>query len=234
MRTLLLVVVGAFLGGAISQAVSRQVSASPADVFGSPNVAIDTYRNSRGTYVRWSNGRITSAEGGAQDLGHPYRVPDAAARIGSPSLNDGHPLGSPNVAVRAIPRSDATYVLFSDGNLKRPAHADAAAGSGEGSRVILGQLSWGQANPSYAEPSQEFTWQGNATSGGTATLNEAVSDQARAFISFNYRCLGGINPNVVRLAPGVRSGDGRSFSFSLRSLPSGAQDGVGQLLIVDP
>lgn len=84
-RALFLIVMGAFLGGAISQAVSRQVSASPADVFGSPNVAIDTYRNSRGTYVLWSNGRITSAEEVLKTSATPIAPPTPRRELAHPA-----------------------------------------------------------------------------------------------------------------------------------------------------
>lgn len=224
---------GAFLGGAISQAASQRVAASPADVFGSSNVAIDTYRNSRGTYVLWSNGRITSAEGGAQDLGHPYRSPDPSARIGTPSLTNGQPLGSPNVAVRAIPRSDATYVLFSDGNLKRPAHADAAAGGGSGSRVILGELRWAPGTQTVT-PSQQFTWQSNGgIPGGVAQLSDPMSDQAQATLIMHFRMTGSTS-SASAVSTGTRSSDGRSFTFFNLMPPAGAADGIGQILIVDP
>jgi len=134
-----LFVTGVLLGNCLPRHFfSRGAEAAPADVIGSPNVAVDTYKNSKGTYVLWADGRITSAQGGGNDLGRPYRDPDPSAQIGRPTLEQEKPQGSPNVAVKAIPRSDATFILFADGQIRRPANADAAAGSSEGGRVVTG------------------------------------------------------------------------------------------------
>ncbi len=114
---------------------SSVAEAAPADVKGSPNIAVDTYRNSMGTYILWSNGKITSVEDGTTDLGHPYGPPDAAAKIGKQTLEPKKALGSPHVAIKAIPRRDATYILFADGTLQKPANSHAYAGE-SGSRVI--------------------------------------------------------------------------------------------------
>lgn len=122
-----------------------KVLATPGDVFGSPNVAVDTFRNRSGTFVLWSDGRITRASGGGADLGHPYSAPPASAQIGTPPLISNQGVGSPNVAVKAVARPDGTFVLFADGNLKRPAHSDAWAGAATaGSKFLTG--SWDYAD----------------------------------------------------------------------------------------
>ena len=130
----LLVLAGLYLG----QYLHTPAQAAPGDVYGSANVAVDTYRNSKGTYVLWADGRVTDAKGAANDMGHPYRDPDSSAEIGAPPHSQGKPQGSPNVAVKAIPRPDATYVLFSDGKLRKPNHADAAAAGSSGKKTVVG------------------------------------------------------------------------------------------------
>lgn len=123
----------------------QRAQAAPRDVFGSPNVAVDTFRNRAGTFVLWSNGRITRASGGSADLGHPYGTPAAAAQIGNPPLVPHQQLGSPNLAVKAVSRPDGTYVLFADGFLRRPFHSDASTGAPTaGSKFLTG--SWDYAD----------------------------------------------------------------------------------------
>jgi hypothetical protein len=107
----------------------QSFQAAPPEVLGSGNVAVDVYQNQRGTFVLWSNGRLTLARGGAGDLGHPYRTPDASAQIGSPPLEQGKSLGSEHVAVKALVRPEASYVVFADGAIRLPANSDAAAGA---------------------------------------------------------------------------------------------------------
>ena len=107
----------------------RTLEAAPGDVLGSGNVAVDVYQNQRGTYVLWSSGRLTLARGGSADLGRPYRIPDAAAQVGSPPLERDRSKGSEHVAVKVLVRSEATYVVFADGSVKLPANSDAAAGA---------------------------------------------------------------------------------------------------------
>lgn len=211
----------AFLIGRWSGGFLPSAQAAPGDVFGSPNVAIDTYRNSRGTYVLWSDGRITSAQGGAQDLGHPYRAPEAAARIGPPSHSQGRPMGSPNVAVKAIPRPDATYVLFSDGNLRRPAHADAAAGGSGGSRVlhIPASVSLSQPFPPNLWLEVGDTEDFRSVSPGGVELAEPVSANATGFATIKSSAAGSegtwVLPCIVE--------DGKRVSLrSTSNIPGGA------------
>jgi len=154
----------------------NRVEAAPADVFGSPNVAIDTYRNSAGHYVLWSDGRITDTKGGEQDLGHPYEAPSAAAEIAPPHHQRDKALGSPHVAVKAIPRSDATYVLFSDGSLKLPANHQAAEGTSGESNVIHGII---QGGPSGAIASDLY----DPIAGGIR-MREALGSKAVASAVF--------------------------------------------------
>ena len=119
-----------------------EVEAAPRDVRGSANVALDAFRNRAGSFVLWGNGRITRSDGSAQDLGQPYATPSPSAQLPAPTPLPGEPLGATWLPVKALVRSDGTYVLFADGTLRRPAHSDAAAGAaGGGGGVITG--AWG-------------------------------------------------------------------------------------------
>ena len=140
--------------------VSGIVEAAPKDVQGSPNVAVDTYSNSRGSFVLMSDGTVFSVKNGTTgsgvaytagvtDLGHPYSAPPAAAGITPPTAVSGRVVGSPNVAVKALVRSDATYVAFTDGKLRKPANADAAA-AGASQRILQGMLLPGSPGCPYA------------------------------------------------------------------------------------
>lgn len=191
--------------------------AAPADVFGSPNVAVDTYRNVKGTYVLWADGRITNANGGSADLGRPYTTPDASAQIGTPSLSQGRPLGSPNVAVKAIPRKDATYILFSDGVIKKPANADAAAGEAGGGRVISGTYTHASG---VSAP--DFSYTPGTTGNDVIQLTDPVGSNSHAFaVGYMDVAGGGAMAGQKSCIPveGVVSGDGRSVSFNFAAAP---------------
>lgn len=130
---LLLFVLGAWLGRLVPS-----IQAAPPEVQGSSNVAVDVYENRSGTFILWSNGRLTRASGGGQDLGRPYRLPPSAAQIGRPPLKSDASYGSPHVAVSAWVRTEATYVVFADGSIRLPAHSDAAAGAVQSREILSG------------------------------------------------------------------------------------------------
>ena len=165
---------------------SSVAEAAPADVKGSPNIAVDTYRNSMGTYILWSNGKITSVEDGTTDLGHPYGPPDAAAKIGKQTLEPKKALGSPHVAIKAIPRKDATYILFADGTLQKPANSHAYAGE-SGSRVIAGSMGVGgsvlsgNGTTDLGEVGQEYSFLEGGTGVGLK-LKSPVGPKSEAFL----------------------------------------------------
>lgn len=138
-RSAIFWVLGALLlGNSLPHHFTLPLEAAPADVTGSPNIAVDTYRNIAGTFILWSNGKITNAEGDPTDLGHPYGAPPPEAKIGKQTLEAKRSLGSPKVAIKAIPRKDGTYILFADGTLQKPANGAAAAGDSSGSKVVAG------------------------------------------------------------------------------------------------
>jgi hypothetical protein len=135
-----IVVTSLFVGNLLPrQSWGREAEAAPSDVFGSPNVAVDTYRNTHGTFVLWSDGRITNAETGQTENGNGDYSPGTSADppFQDPVLENNRPLGSPNVAIKAVPRHDATYVLFSDGKFRKPNDADAAGNSWAKTVVLM-------------------------------------------------------------------------------------------------
>lgn len=137
LQTVTLALLAFVVGNSLpSQFTPQSAQAAPADVVGSANVAVDTYRNAKGTYVVWADGRITNAQSGAEV--NPRRGVsgsyDDPAGFTNPHLDDHAPGGSPNVAVKTVSRSDATYVLFADGKLKKP--HDGNAGLPQMSKAI--------------------------------------------------------------------------------------------------
>jgi len=197
-----------------------RASAAPADVFGSANVAVDTYRNRKGTYVIWSNGRVTDVSNPAADLGHPFRDPPGDAHIAAAKKVEGNSLGSPNVAVKALTRGDATYVLFSDGSIKLPANADAAAPAAIPGRVVV----WNSAPGQY--PYEGWTVQESEFSlrysGGTftVTLEEPMQGKRNATAVFTAYSLTATVTASVGLQ-GRFSGDGKTITFYPGDLGTG-------------
>lgn len=135
------VVTSLFVGNMLPRnSLGGPAEAAPSDVFGSPNVAVDTYRNTHGTFVLWSDGRITNAETGQQEnASADYSAATSAdPPFVDPALQPQRPLGSPHVAIKAVPRQDATYVLFSDGKFRKPQDADAGGKSWAKTVVMMG------------------------------------------------------------------------------------------------
>lgn len=110
---------------------------SPKDIRGSGNVAVSGYTNSAGHFLLWSSGRITNSAGKEVNSAAAY---DAASVCSLPSRINGNILGSVSVAVSVFSDSEATYVLFSDGTVKKPRNSAAAApaASNEAPRVVTG------------------------------------------------------------------------------------------------
>jgi hypothetical protein len=192
--------------------------AAPADVFGSANVAVDTYRNRKGTYVVWSNGRVTDVAHPDDDLGHPFQDPPSEAKIAPPKTVTGSSLGSPHVAVKAISRGDATYVLFSDGTMKLPGNADAAAPASVPGRVVLWNSNPGQSpTEGWTVTENEFTL---SYSAGifTIALNEPMpgaNRRATAVFTIESTSAGVISSLGLQ---GAFSSDGRIITFDPRTI----------------
>lgn len=219
---------GVWLGSVLqTHSLWPQAGAAPGDVFGSANIAVDSYRNRKGTYVVWSNGRVTDVSNPANDLGHPFRDPDATAGITAARVQEGQALGSPNVAVKAIPRGDATYVLFSDGTLKLPANAEAAAPAAVPGRVLI----WNSPPGTYPDPGwhvdeEEFDLNFNNWR-FTITLDEPMQGKRNGLGVFTaYNGSGIVSVGLV----GRFSADGRTLVFDLNDLSGGYASGSNRPL----
>lgn len=199
---------------------SRVAEAAPADVKGSPNIAVDTYRNNKGSYILYSDGRIVDAKGGNTDLGHPYVQPPAAAKIVQSESVRGKSTGSPNVAVKALVRTDGSYILFSDGSIKKPNNADAGFASTNGSRVIGGAFGMagivdnGNGPVNLGEVGQEYSFEQD----GSIKLDSPVGPKSEAFLMvYNSagpsESIGSQDQKVVSFRTGRISADGYHVTF---------------------
>ncbi|MBI3930333.1 MAG: hypothetical protein HY319_32655 [Armatimonadetes bacterium] len=131
--------VGAFFA---SRLVFGPAAAAPADVFGSPDVAVTGFQTTGGTFVLWSDGHITNVptDGSAPTVvngADAYKLPAAGTQT-RPAPTAGKPQGSPNVAVGVLPTRSVTYVLFADGTAKIPLDDDAKKGPPASGRVESG------------------------------------------------------------------------------------------------
>lgn len=123
-------------------ACKRWLNASPSQVFGSANLPVDCYVNQQGTFLLWSDGRVTDAGGDSTDLARPYEAPPAAAHVTDPVRVQGRNTGSPNQAVKALTTPQGTLILFADGTLKKPSRANAAAPGVQGGSCTIGGWGW--------------------------------------------------------------------------------------------
>lgn len=128
-----------FVGSLCAQGtVSSIAQAAPADVKGSPNIIADVYRNSAGTFIVCTDGTVfNAADPSRRDLGHPFRDAPSAAVFAEHRPVPSRPQGSPSIPVGAITRTDASYVVFSDGSVKLPADDKASAPGATPGRVLI-------------------------------------------------------------------------------------------------
>lgn len=125
-------------------------AASPADVRGSDNVLVCGYRNRAGSFLLWSSGRITRPDGTQANAAGRYM---AAPGYSRPDLVARQPVGSGNVACGTVPDGSGTYVVFSDGSVRRPAEPGAAAAPLD-QRVVWGFV---EAGPTYGQGSGDWS-----------------------------------------------------------------------------
>lgn len=105
--------------------------AASQDVFGSPQVAISSYRNQKGSFILWADGHISNVDTPNTPVSTLSQcVPIPADEDPPPELtrDNTKPQGSPNVPVGMYQTSRGSYVLFADGSYKKP-NGDAAAAS---------------------------------------------------------------------------------------------------------
>lgn len=117
---------------------SSIAEAAPADVKGSGNVAVCGYKTKGGSFVLFSNGKIVSipAETGKTPQVVVANAMQEGEYLPAPSelkipVEDRATKGSPNVAIGIVPTASGTYVLFANGDLRRPKNDPAAAGPPE-------------------------------------------------------------------------------------------------------
>lgn len=104
----------------------REAQAASKDVFGSPQVAVSSYKNQKGSFILWADGHISSADAPNTVISKSDEC--VIASVPQITRDNSKPQGSPHVPVGVYQNSTATYVLFSDGVLQTP-KGDAAAPS---------------------------------------------------------------------------------------------------------
>lgn len=130
---------GAVLGALAGTApflMARPAQAAPADLKGSPNIAVKMYQNKGGNFTLCSDGRIWNLDTGAEacsGLSQYAAVPASKFKTLGPV--GGRIKGSPNIAVDAFVDKTGTYVLFADGSVRRPNGAAGKEGGATGFRL---------------------------------------------------------------------------------------------------
>ena len=139
--------VAGILGVWIGQATynSQSLGAAPADVFGSPNVPVQSYRNRNGSFVVWADGHISEAATGntvnpASDVSDAY-LDATADGFSKPRITQGRALGSPHVPISVVQTSKGSFVLFADGSTMKPKDVNAAAAP-----IVTSAIRWARYN----------------------------------------------------------------------------------------
>lgn len=115
----------------------NQAEAASQDVFGSPQVAISTYRNQRGSFILWADGhisRVSAPNTPVSTLGQCVAIPADEDPPPALTRDNSKPQGSPNVPVGMYQTGQGSYVLFADGSCKKPNGDAAAAATNPGVR----------------------------------------------------------------------------------------------------
>jgi hypothetical protein len=203
--------------------MTTPAGAAPADVKGSPNVAVDTFRNRDDTFILWSDGSISRASGGPKVNGPTeYTNPPTGSNVAAPVMANGRVLGSPNVAVKAIPRGDLTLVLFSDGSLKKPTNIAAGAESSVPGQLYMGSVRrWtnGQALTNGVwDDNSEYTIEAFDVSTGSAkfrvTMKKDIKGATKSTANYNVysRTMGGFTSVVLT---GATSDGGKTYIYDI-------------------
>ncbi|MBN9419085.1 MAG: hypothetical protein J0I12_26765 [Candidatus Eremiobacteraeota bacterium] len=109
----------------------NQAEAASQDVFGSPQVAISSYKNQRGSFILWADGHISKVETPdtvVSTLAQCVAIPAGEDPPPTVTRDNSKPQGSPNVPVGMYQTGQGSYVLFADGSCKKPL-GDAGAAS---------------------------------------------------------------------------------------------------------
>ncbi len=123
---------------AFAMLFAQSAYAAPDDVRGSGNIAVCGYTNREGSFVLWSDGRITDLSGSQVCSASSY---SSVSGYKKPKAVSGQISGSKNVAVGTIQAKGSTCVVFADGTVKKPASAKASAPPAEnnliGGRIFI-------------------------------------------------------------------------------------------------
>ena len=106
---------------------ANRAEAASKDVFGSPQVAVSSYRNQKGSFILWADGHISRVDAPDTTVSLLSECAEAP-EVPQVTRDNSKPQGSPNVPVGVYQNASATYVLFADGSTKKP-KGDAAAPS---------------------------------------------------------------------------------------------------------
>mgnify|MGYP003379791609 CR=1 FL=1 len=127
-KTICIVLLSMLVGKHFSaSSIVPQVSAAPGDIRGSSLIAVTSYRNRAGSFVLWSDGRISSVDDpntSISVLSNYTEIPG----LSKLNLSVKSPKGSPNIPVGAYQDSKGSYILFSDGSSKKPSGIAGAPG----------------------------------------------------------------------------------------------------------
>lgn len=97
----------------------NRAEAASTDVFGSPQVAVASYKNQKGSFILWADGHITRVDTPNTAVSVLTDCVDAP-EVPAVTRDNSKPQGSPNVPVGVYQNGTATYLLFADGSYKRP------------------------------------------------------------------------------------------------------------------
>ncbi len=109
----------------------RQANAAASDTFGSPQVAVTSYKNQKGNFILWADGhisRVDAPDTTVSTLSASIPIPADEDPPPTVTRDESRPQGSPNVPVGVYQNGIGTYLLFADGSYKKPS-GDAAAAS---------------------------------------------------------------------------------------------------------
>jgi len=113
------VVLLSLLIGQNLQTRPHEAEAASKDVFGSPQVAVTSYKNQKGSFILWADGHVS-------EVNTPNAVVSLltdcvdAPEIPALTRDNSKPQGSPNVPVGVYQNGTASYLLFADGSYKKP------------------------------------------------------------------------------------------------------------------
>ena len=142
--------------------------AASQDVFGSPQVVINCFKNQKGSFILWADGHISKVDAPDTTISTLSQCVDIPAAEDPPPLvtrDSTKPQGSPHVPVGMYQTSKGSYVLFADGSCKKPNGDAAAPAATHSSRTATFD---GTSGAAYGDSSLVFSHEGTT---GYYTIN---------------------------------------------------------------